>query len=81
MRIDDQNEANPFGSGRGDCLDRCGEPAGIEAFYDSLLREAIELAHGCRHLTTVHGDPLELAASRQLSDFYEELRRWGLLHD
>ncbi|MGE0138368.1 MAG: hypothetical protein AB7L17_22625, partial [Ilumatobacteraceae bacterium] len=40
-----------------------------------LLREAIELAHGRRHLTIVHGDPHEVAASRQLSEFYEELRR------
>ena len=38
-------------------------------------REAIELAHGRRHLTIVHGDPHDVAASRQLSEFYEELRR------
>jgi len=42
---------------------------------EALLREAIELAHGKRHLTIVHGDPREVAASRHLSEFYEELRR------
>jgi hypothetical protein len=40
-----------------------------------VVIEAEELAHGRRHLTVVHGDPTEVAASRQLSDFYEELRR------
>jgi hypothetical protein len=40
-----------------------------------LLREAVELAHGRRHLTIVHGDPRDVAASRQLSEFYEQLRR------
>jgi hypothetical protein len=40
-----------------------------------LIAEAIEVAHGRRHLTVVHGDPTEVAASRQLSEFYEELRR------
>ncbi len=40
-----------------------------------LLREALELAHGRRHLTIVHGDPVDVVASRRLSEFYEELRR------
>jgi hypothetical protein len=40
-----------------------------------LLTEASELAYGRRHLTVVHGDPNEVAASRQLAEFYEELRR------
>lgn len=40
-----------------------------------LIAEAIEVAHGRRHLTVVHGDPTEVAASRQLSELYEELRR------
>ncbi len=40
-----------------------------------LIAEAIEVAHGRRHLTVVHGDPSEVAASRQLAEFYEELRR------
>ena len=31
------------------------------------------LAHGWRHLTVVHGDPTDLAASRQLSAFYDTL--------
>lgn len=71
MQIDDLNEADPFGArcgavGRGLCtVSGC----------DVLIREAVELAHGRRHLTIVHGDPHEVAASRQLSEFYEELRR------
>lgn len=75
MRIDDQNEIDPFGASRGAFLGRCGERAGIEITCDSLLREAIELAYGRRHLTVVHGDPGDVAASRQLCEFYEELRR------
>jgi hypothetical protein len=66
MRIDGQDEHDPFraiasGSGSGP--------------HRTLLVEAVELAHGRRHLTVVHGDPSEVAASRELSDFYEELRR------
>ncbi len=73
MRIDDQNEADPFGAHRA-VLDRIlGESSDIRSHL--LLFEAIELAHSRRHLTVVHGDPTEVAASRQLSEFYEELRR------
>ena len=74
MRIDDQSEADPFGTQHGAC--RGPRLQGATAInLDLLLREAIELAHGRRHLTIVHGDPHEVAASRQLSEFYEELRR------
>jgi hypothetical protein len=69
MRIDDQAEPNPF------ALQRAGEPAGAETGVAGLLDEALELAHGRRHLTIVHGDPCEVTASRYLSDFYKELRR------
>lgn len=71
MRIDDLDEADPFRAhcavgGAGHCVEQgCG----------ALIGEAVELAHGRRHLTIVHGDPHEVAASRQLSEFYEELRR------
>jgi len=71
MRIDDLNEADPFGArcgavGRGRCtVSGC----------DLLIREAVELAHGRRHLTILHGDPSDAATSRHLSAFYEELRR------
>ena len=76
MRIDDQDGNRPFGLIGDDHLDRWHrDPAGIDAATDSLLREAIELAHGRRHLTIVHGDPEDIAASRHLSKFYEELRR------
>ncbi len=40
-----------------------------------LVCEATELAHGRRHLTILHRDPKDLATSRHLSEFYEELRR------
>lgn len=74
MRIDDQSEADPFGARRGAC--RGPRLQGATAVsLDLLLREAIELAHGRRHLTIVHGDPHDVAASRQLSEFYGELRR------
>lgn len=75
MRIDDQNEVDPFRVSRRAFLDRCGKRAGVEITGDSLLREAIELAHGRRHLTIAHGDPADVASSRHLSEFYEELRR------
>lgn len=73
MRIDDQSEVNPFGVHRAVFLQSRGERSDISCHL--LLREAIELAHGRRHLTIVHGDPNEVAASRRLSEFYEEVRR------
>ena len=73
MRIDDQSEADPFGAQNGAC--RGPRLQGSTAVnLDLLLREAIELAHGRRHLTIVHGDPHDVPASRNLSEFYEELR-------
>jgi hypothetical protein len=71
MRIDDVNEIDPFGA-RSRAVVR-GRSA--EVGHDLLIREAVELAHGRRHLTIVHGDPRNVAASRQLSAFYGELRR------
>jgi hypothetical protein len=71
MRIDDLDEADPFGAhyavgGAGHCVEQgCGK----------LIGEAVELAHGRRHLTILHGDPSDVATSRHLSAFYEELRR------
>ncbi len=71
MRIDDLDEADPFGAhcvagGTGHCVETgCG----------ALIGEAVELAHGRRHLTILHGDPSDVATSRHLSAFYEELRR------
>ncbi len=73
MRIDDQSEVNPFGVHRAVFLQSRSERSDINSHL--LLREAIELAHGRRHLTIVHGDPNDVAASRRLSEFYEELRR------
>ncbi len=71
MRIDDWNEADPFGA-------RCGAVGRARCAVsgcDLLIREAVELAHGRRHVTIVHGDPQDIAASRHLSEFYEQLRR------
>lgn len=47
----------------------------LEAWSELGVLEAEELVHGRRHVTIVHGDPAEIAASRHLSGFYEELRR------
>ena len=71
MRIDDLHEADPFGA-------RCGAVVRGRCTVlgcDLLIREAVELAHGRRHVTIVHGDPGDVAASRELSEFYDELRR------
>ena len=75
MRIDDQREADPFRPHRAASSGRFGERAAVESGLHVLLREALELAHGRRHLTIVHGDPVDVVASRRLSEFYEELRR------
>lgn len=76
MRIDGHMAPNPF------AIPSYGRPLGekgrlIRGPIDDrlLLLEAAESAHGRRHLTVVHGDPGDVAASRQLSEFYEELRR------
>ena len=71
MRMDDLDEVDPFGlsnqthPGPSGGLRRHGAAGAV------LLSEAIELAHGRRHLTIVHGDPQDIAASRHLSEFYE----------
>jgi hypothetical protein len=75
MRIDEQSEADPFRPQRVAFQGRFGERADGDTGHDVLLREAIELAHGRRHLTIVHPDPCDIAASRLLSGFYEDLRR------
>jgi hypothetical protein len=75
MRMDELDEVDPFGlsnqthPGPSGGLGRHGAAGAV------LLSEAIELAHGRRHLTIVHGDPQDIAASRHLSEFYEQLRR------
>jgi hypothetical protein len=51
------------------------DPTVVRLLADLVVAEAFELALGRRHLTVVHRDPVEVAASRQLSEFYEELRR------
>jgi len=75
MRIDDLDEVDPFGLS----IQTHPGPSGLVRRRGAddvvLLREAIELAHGRRHLTIVHGDPVDVVVSRRLSEFYEELRR------
>lgn len=71
MRIDDLNEVDPFGAERG----AIGRGRCTELGCELLIREAVELAYGRRHLTIVHGDPDDVVGSRELSEFYEELRR------
>ena len=71
MRIDDLNEFDPFAVGS----DAISSETTVKHALSTYEREAIELAHGRRHLTIVHGDPVDVAASRQLSEFYEQLRR------
>ena len=75
MRIDDLDEADPFGALHPAFRERSGNGSGTDLNQRLLLTEASELAYGRRHLTVVHGDPGQVAASRQLSEYYEELRR------
>ncbi len=72
MRIDDLREADPYAQLR---RGRTRPDPDASCEHDMLTLEATELAHGRRHLTIVHGDPHDIAASRHLSEFYEELRR------
>jgi hypothetical protein len=73
MRIDDQTEVDPFGVHRAVLRQRHAHGPDIRSHL--LLCEAIELSRGRRHVTIVHGDPHDVAASRHLSEFYEQLRR------
>ena len=75
MRIDDVNDADPFRLQRPAFSTMRSARAAACIKDERLMREATELAHGRLHLTIVHGDPDDVAASRQLSEFYEELRR------
>ena len=74
MRIDNLQEANPFAFN----VLAVGHPCDGNLAPPSdllLLVEASELMHGRRHLTIAHGDPHDVAISRRLSEFYDELRR------
>lgn len=74
-RIDDPTIRNPFGWRLADLADRATDPTRRLALRDELLVcEAEEVAHGYRHVTVVHGDPIDLPASRHLSEFYDTVR-------
>ena len=73
MRIDDPNVPNPFSVVPDESFRYFEMDPSMSVRL--LLAEAQEFANGWRHLTVVHGDPREVVASRQLSEFYEELRR------
>ncbi len=75
MRIDDLNQTDPFAVGRAAPRGSLDAPRGKALLCEMLLLEAEELAHGRRHVTIVHGDPVDVVASRRISEFYEELRR------
>lgn len=75
MRIDDLDEADPFGELRGTLSKPFARPGGAVVSSELLVNEAIEPAQGRRHLTILHSDPGDVATSRLLSAFYEELRR------
>ena len=75
-RIDNPAISNPFGWRLADLTDPTTDPVRARQLWQEVLVcEAEEIAHGYRHLTIVHGDPIELAASRHLSAFYETLQR------
>lgn len=74
-RIDDPTIYNPFGWRLSDLADPTTAPHQRAVLREELLIwEAEEAAHGYRHLTIVHGDPADIAASRHLSDFYDTVR-------
>jgi hypothetical protein len=75
-RIDDPTIRNPFGWRIADLADPATDPIRRLALSEELLVcEAEELAHSHRHLTVVHGNPTDVAASRHLSGLYDTLGR------
>ena len=74
-RIDDGRAWNPFARRQREFA--CPLPGdrrdGLAC--ELLVAEAEELAHRCRHLTIVHGDPMDVDGARHLASFYETLRR------
>jgi len=74
MRIDDDVLYNPFGWRVAEIADRATDvPRRRELLEALVVCEAEELALGRRHLTIVHGDPVNVADSRHLTAFYDVL--------
>jgi hypothetical protein len=88
---------DPFTRLLDELQDRDDDPHGWDgldrrAYLDALLiLEAEEIAHGCRHLTIVHGESTHPAEDERLENLHESLRdllaisalavRFGGLHD
>lgn len=76
VRIDDPTIPNPFAWRVSEMTASGTDPLRrLQLAHDMLLSEAEEIANGHHHLTIVHGDPTDVAASRQLSGFYDTVRR------
>lgn len=80
-RIDHNTRYNPFGWRLAERDDPTTTQQRRQVLDEELLLcEAHELAHGYRHLTIRHGDPIDLAASRHLSAFYDTLADFDAEH-
>jgi hypothetical protein len=73
-RIDDGRAWNPFGQGPREVACSLPGERRDELVLGLLVAEAEEVAHGCRHLTIVHGDPMDVDGALLLAAFYETLR-------
>ncbi len=74
-RIDNGTAWNPFGRRQREFVCSLPGEQRDDLVCELLVAEAEELAHGCRHLTIVHGDPMEVDGARLLASFYETLRQ------
>lgn len=74
-RIDDPTLYNPFGWRLADLDDPLlGDERRRVLCEELLVWEAVEVAHGFRHLTVVHGPAVTVSESRDLDAFYDTIR-------
>lgn len=74
VRIDDPRIHNPFGWRLADLDDPAtSETRRCQLRDELLVCEAIEIAHGYRHLTVVHGPGDTIDECRSLDDFYDQI--------
>lgn len=73
-RFDEPTVHNPYGD-RLAALDdpRTDADRCRQVVEELVVWEAEETAHGFRHVTIVHGDPVDVVSSRRLSAFYDTL--------